>query len=78
MHALSEIGLESAPSLPALAEKATIIFTSLPSDGALDQVVQGQSGLAQSVRPSTIVVELSTLSLAARNAIGKLSPRPAP
>src|SRR5580704_17796341 len=46
-----------------IGAQADIVFSCLPSDAALDEVVQGPDGLARSARPGQIVVELGSYPL---------------
>jgi 3-hydroxyisobutyrate dehydrogenase-like beta-hydroxyacid dehydrogenase len=57
----------SAPSPAAVGERADIVFSCLPGGGdALDEVVSGPRGLAQTARPGQIVVELGSHGVAAK------------
>ena len=55
-----KIGGVPAHSPAAVGEQANIVFSCLPSDEALEEVVQGPEGLVQSARPGQIVVELGS------------------
>jgi len=55
-----EAGGIRAASPAAIAQEADIVFSCLPSTEALDEVVQGQNGLAHAARPGQIVVELGS------------------
>jgi 3-hydroxyisobutyrate dehydrogenase-like beta-hydroxyacid dehydrogenase len=52
MHSAAEVGAQ-----------ADIVFSCLPSDEALDEVVQGPRGLVSAARPGQIVVELGSYPL---------------
>jgi 3-hydroxyisobutyrate dehydrogenase-like beta-hydroxyacid dehydrogenase len=62
--ALDAMGGEAAASAAAVADKAEIILTSLPSIAALEETVAGI--LAQSPRRTLVLAELSTLPIAAK------------
>jgi 3-hydroxyisobutyrate dehydrogenase-like beta-hydroxyacid dehydrogenase len=64
--ALRANGIEILPSPAAVAERADLVLLSLPSVGALDEVVSGATGLTRNARPSLVVAELSTLPIAAK------------
>lgn len=65
-------GAQRAPDLQALVRVADLVLMSLPGEPEVEAVVLGDGGLAEAVRPGTIVVDLSTTpvgltrSLAAR------------
>ena len=62
-HSLAEfekIGGVPARSSADVGEQADIVLSCLPSTEALDDVVHGPRGLAQSARPGQIVVELGS------------------
>ena len=61
---LAGIGGEVAPSPRAVAERAAIVITSLPSAEAFHAVVSGADGLAAGGRDGLIVIETSTLAIA--------------
>jgi 3-hydroxyisobutyrate dehydrogenase len=52
MHSAAEVGAQ-----------ADIVFSCLPSDQALDEVMQGPHGLVSAARPGQIVVELGSYSV---------------
>jgi 3-hydroxyisobutyrate dehydrogenase-like beta-hydroxyacid dehydrogenase len=58
-----KIGGVPAHSAADVGAQADIVFSCLPSDQALDEVVQGPHGLVQSARPGQIVVELGSYML---------------
>ncbi len=58
-----KIGGVPARSAAAVGAAADIVFSCLPSDEALDDVVQGPRGLVHSARPGQIVVELGSYKL---------------
>lgn len=52
-----KLGGVAARSPAEIGEKADIVFLCLPSDEALDEVINGPQGLLKSARPGQIVVE---------------------
>ena len=57
------IGGVPARSAAEVGAQADIVFSCLPSDTALEEVVQGRDGLVQSARPGQIVVELGSYAV---------------
>ena len=57
------IGGVPAHSAAEVGAQANIVFSCLPSDDALEEVVQGPHGLTSSARPGQIVVELGSYPL---------------
>ncbi|MDR3423376.1 MAG: NAD(P)-dependent oxidoreductase [Xanthobacteraceae bacterium] len=55
-----KIGGVPARSPADVGEQADIVFSCLPSDEALEDVVQGPNGLLKAARPGQIVVELGS------------------
>ena len=55
-----KIGGVPARSAAEVGAQADVVFSCLPSDEALEEVVQGPEGLVQSARPGQIVVELGS------------------
>ena len=55
-----------ATSSMEVAQRSNIVLTCLPSDEALLEVVAGEEGLIHGVHPDLIVVEISMLSLHAK------------
>lgn len=51
-----------ANSVGALVRDTDVIFTMIPDDLAIEQILFGADGLAGSLRPDQILVEMSTLS----------------
>ena len=66
---LSAYGGEPRPSPRAVAEEADVILTALPSVAALEAAVDGPDGIAGGVRPGTVVAEMGTLPLEAKEAV---------
>jgi 3-hydroxyisobutyrate dehydrogenase len=67
-RALAEADGEPARSPREVAERTPIVITSLPSVAALEAVVAGEDGIAVAEGSGQIVVECSTLPLAAKEA----------
>jgi 3-hydroxyisobutyrate dehydrogenase-like beta-hydroxyacid dehydrogenase len=58
-----KIGGVAAHSAAEVGAQADIVFSCLPSDEALEEVVQGPAGLVSAARPGQIVVELGSYTL---------------
>ena len=56
------VGVAIAGSLQELAERCDIIFTSLSSTKAIEQVYLGPNGLAGAARPGLLTMECSTVA----------------
>ena len=56
----TKIGGVPARSAAEVGAQADVVFSCLPSDQALEEVVQGPDGLIQSARPGQVVVELGS------------------
>jgi 3-hydroxyisobutyrate dehydrogenase-like beta-hydroxyacid dehydrogenase len=63
MEAARERGAETVESAGAVAARAKIMLTSLPSTQALDQVAAEIAALPEAVRKGLIIAELSTLPI---------------
>ena len=63
MRALSRIGGRAARSCAEVAARAPVLITSLPSPAAMEEAFVGEQGIAAGVRPGTIVMEASTMTL---------------
>jgi len=61
-------GVSIAESLSQLAAECPVIFTCLPSPAALQAAMSAQDGLVSIDSPGQIIVELSTLSIADKEA----------
>lgn len=57
-----EKGAVLVGSLKQLAAECDIVFTSLPGPPEIEEVVYGKDGLAQTLRPGSVYVDLSTNS----------------
>ena len=55
-----KLGGVPAKSAAEVGAAADVVFTCLPSDEALQEVVQGPHGLLDTARPGQIVVELGS------------------
>jgi 3-hydroxyisobutyrate dehydrogenase-like beta-hydroxyacid dehydrogenase len=55
-----KIGGVPARTAAEVGAQADIVFSCLPSDRALEEVVQGPQGLVQAARPGQIVIELGS------------------
>ena len=55
-----KLGGVAAQSPAEVGEKADIVFTCLPSDEALEEVINGPQGLLKTARPGQIVVEFGS------------------
>jgi 3-hydroxyisobutyrate dehydrogenase-like beta-hydroxyacid dehydrogenase len=62
----AKIGGVPAQSPAEVGAQADIVFSCLPSNEALEEVVQGEHGLVQSARPGQIVVELGSYPLSVK------------
>ena len=60
MTDFEELGGIPARSPADIGAQADVVFSCLPSEEALDEVVQGPQGLVHSARPGQIVVELGS------------------
>jgi 3-hydroxyisobutyrate dehydrogenase-like beta-hydroxyacid dehydrogenase len=59
---LVEQGLRWCDTPKEVAEAADIVFTSLPDDGVLEQVAQGDDGILAGLSPGKVWVDVSTVS----------------
>jgi putative dehydrogenase len=58
-----KLGGIAAKSPAEIGAQADFVFTCLPSDAALEEVIQGPNGLVHSARPGQIVVEFGSHSI---------------
>lgn len=65
-----EAGARDGGSVAAVAAAADIVFLSLPGGGQVEQVCFGADGIAGVARRGSIVVDLSTTSVAEARAVG--------
>jgi 3-hydroxyisobutyrate dehydrogenase len=61
-QAMSEIGCETVQDVRELAEKVDIVLMCLPNDQIVTEIVAGEGGLLQALRPGTVIVDHSTVS----------------
>jgi len=62
-RALKRAGGEAVRSAAEVARRARVIITSLPSPAAMEAAYFGKDGIAAGVRPGTVVIEASTMTL---------------
>jgi 3-hydroxyisobutyrate dehydrogenase-like beta-hydroxyacid dehydrogenase len=60
LEEFEKIGGVPARSAAEVGAQADVVFSCLPSDEALEEVVQGPEGLVHSARPGQVVVELGS------------------
>jgi 3-hydroxyisobutyrate dehydrogenase-like beta-hydroxyacid dehydrogenase len=60
LEALARQGARAADSAQAAAQAAEIVITMLPSDDALQQVVEGPTGLLEMLRPGQVLIDMGT------------------
>lgn len=65
-QALKKINGIGAVSCREVANKSDVVITSLPSESSLMEVVKGERGLLECEKRNLIIIETSTLSLAAK------------
>lgn len=65
LAACEAFGARRSPSPAAVAEATPVVFTSLPTEAALEHVVGGPGGIAES-GGTALLVELSTMSIATK------------
>ncbi|OGA48616.1 MAG: hypothetical protein A3F74_22890 [Betaproteobacteria bacterium RIFCSPLOWO2_12_FULL_62_58] len=63
VRAFRQMGGQAASSCAEVASRAKVIITSLPSPAAMEEAFFGKNGIAAGVRPGTIVIEASTMTL---------------
>ncbi|HEV2656900.1 MAG TPA: NAD(P)-dependent oxidoreductase [Ktedonobacteraceae bacterium] len=66
MHDLASLGGTPAASNREVAERSDIVISCLPNDQALHEAVMGENGLVEGAHPGLIVVEISMLTLRAK------------
>ena len=59
-QALAAAGAEIAGHLPALASHCDVVFLCLPTSDHVREVIFGASGLAEGLRPETLIVDQTT------------------
>lgn len=68
---LRKLGATAAVDLPSLAAESDVIFTMLPSSADVEMVAIGADGLLESLRPGSLIVDMSTISPIATRHIGE-------
>jgi 2-hydroxy-3-oxopropionate reductase len=71
LQTLAQAGLEVADSLAAVAETDLVILM-LPSDDALRQTMEGESGLIEHLRAGQVVIDMGTSMLATSQRLAAL------
>jgi 3-hydroxyisobutyrate dehydrogenase-like beta-hydroxyacid dehydrogenase len=71
LASLVEQGAQAASTPADVAADASVIYLSLPSPEASLAVVAGDNGLLQTASPETVIVDLSTNSLASTRALAQ-------
>ena len=67
---LAEAGARPTASIAEVAAASDVIFLSLPGGSQVEEVCFGKDGIACAGRPGSIVVDLSTTSVAEARAVG--------
>ena len=62
VNEIAQQGAEAATSPKEVAWTADIIFTMLPEDTHVEEVVTGENGIIQGLRNGAVVVDMSTIS----------------
>lgn len=70
---LRAAGAKVAADIRGLAADADILFVSVADDAALDQVALGEDGAVAHMRPGSVLVETSTVSVAISAGIARLA-----
>jgi 2-hydroxy-3-oxopropionate reductase len=63
MQELAVEGMHLASSPAETAERADIIITMLTDTPAVEQVITGENGLLEAIRPETLIIDMSTTKL---------------
>jgi 4-hydroxybutyrate dehydrogenase/sulfolactaldehyde 3-reductase len=61
MTALQSLGATAAQDVAALAARADVIFTMLPTTAVVEEVIAGPAGVLAHAAPGTVVVDMSTI-----------------
>ena len=72
LEKLVQDGAKAAASVTEIAAAADVIFLSLPGGKQVHEVCLGKNGIAGTAKPGTIIVDLSTTSVADAREIGRL------
>ncbi|MCW6509271.1 NAD(P)-dependent oxidoreductase [Lichenifustis flavocetrariae] len=70
--AVVEAGALVAPDLAAIGTEARIVFSMIPNDVVLRQIVLGTGGLAETMARGSVLVEMSTVSPAASKQVAEV------
>jgi 2-hydroxy-3-oxopropionate reductase len=65
-------GLAAAGSAQDAARQAEVVITMLPSDDTLQQAIEGPGGLLEILRPSQVLIDMSTSKLATSQRLAEL------
>lgn len=68
---LAEEGAISAPDIASIGARCEVIFTMLPTSSAVERTVIGAQGLVESIRPGSMVIDMSTISPMVTREMGK-------
>jgi len=71
LQRLADAGVAAAASARDVAQKARVVFLSLPGGPEVEQVCLGEQGIAEVLQPGQAVVDLSTSPLGTTRAIGE-------
>lgn len=69
LQRLAAAGVEAAPDVAALAERAAVVFLALPGGAQLEAVCRGAGGLLAQARAGQTVVDLGTSPVALTRAL---------
>ena len=61
MRTLEGLGARAAGDVAGVAADCDIVFTMLPTTAAVEDVIGGRGGLLESLRPGSIIVDMSTI-----------------
>ena len=62
MERIVAAGATAAESPAMVAEMADVVFSMVPNDNVLLDIVSGPDGIARTIRPGSVLVDLSTVS----------------
>lgn len=71
MEDIAKAGAEKASSPRELASQCQVILASLPSSPIVEEVILGQNGVIEGVKPGTVVIDMTTASPSSTRKIGK-------
>ena len=66
------LGIAHVGDWASLAEASDILFSAIPYDKALNEIIAGERGLATAMRANQALVETSTVSPEASSEVGEL------